>query len=59
MAKKTKKNIKRYVLGTILGVGVGFIISQISTVMSSQCMLLCEPEIAMSYFGLAGFVLSL
>ncbi len=58
-AKKTKKNIKRYILGTLLGVAVGFLVNQVSTGMSSPCMLLCEPEITMSYFGLAGFVLSL
>jgi uncharacterized membrane protein YccC len=57
--KKKRNNIRRYILGTLLGAAFGFLANQLSTNFGSQCMLLCQPKIAMAYFGLVGFVLSL
>jgi len=57
--KRNRKRIRRYIFGTLIGVGVGFAVNQATGNMSSQCMLLCDPRVAMAYFGLVGLVLSL
>jgi len=59
MKKETKKSLKRYLAGLVLGMGAGFIISNLAGNMGSQCTLLCDPKIAMGYFALVGFVISL
>lgn len=57
--KKKRKTIRRYIIGTLLGVAVGFLVNQLSANIGSQCMLLCQSKIAMAYFGLVGLVISL
>ncbi|MCD6161067.1 MAG: hypothetical protein J7K40_01465 [candidate division Zixibacteria bacterium] len=59
MIKKNKNKIKRYILGTLIGVLIGLIMSKLSGSFNSQCMLLCQPKVAMTYFGLVGFMISL
>lgn len=49
----------RYLIGIIVGAVIGLVISRISAATGSQCFLLCQPKIAMAYFGVVGLVISM
>ena len=56
---RLKRGLPRYLIGIIVGAVIGLVISRISAATGSQCFLLCQPKIAMAYFGVVGLVISM
>jgi hypothetical protein len=53
---KRLKAIARVLIGTIIGAGVGVGTSAIASSVGSECLILCNPAVAIPYFAAMGLL---
>jgi hypothetical protein len=60
---RTKKNgasgrAGKVILGLVLGAGAGYLVSYVAGSAGSQCMILCNQEVAIPYFAAMGILVA-